>query len=207
MEGAQLTRSEELAARMDGLCLPRQIAFAGAACSRARSVFALCRGATPLATFDEALAGIWAAVSRDDLPAVAAIYRPLMDAPECNVDDTLDRDWMAFLALATFEFPSALITTRLPLQALAQCAALMRTIMGEIDLRLGWTGAPLEGRLANLESAAQEKCLAILAQDPSSPDSPVEELMSAGNDVAQAIAGAAGDLAAATGWRLWSAVP
>jgi hypothetical protein len=187
---------------MTGLCLPRQIAFAGAACERARHVFAMCHGATPVTVFDDALGVLWDGIRRDDLPAIAAIYAPLMDAPESNCDDTLDRDWLAWLALATFEFPSSLISTRLPLQALTQCSALILTLMGEIDLRLGWEGAPREGRLASTEWSAQERCFAVLDADPSNPEVPVEELVAAGGELARAIPGLAADLARATGWRL-----
>lgn len=187
---------------MAGLCLPRQIAFAGAACARARDVFALCHGATPVSAFDEALEKLWDGVQHDDLPAIAAIYRPLTDVPESSCDDTLDRDWLAWLALATFEFPSALISTRLPVQALTQCSALMLTLMGEIDLRLGWGGAPREGRLASLEWAAQRSCVSILMADPANPEVPVADLVAAGGELARTVPGLAAALVAATGWRL-----
>jgi hypothetical protein len=187
---------------MVGLCLPRQIAFAGAACARARSVFAMCHGSTPVSTFDDALEMLWDGVRRDDLAVIAAIYRPLMDAPESSCDDTLDRDWLAWLALATFEFPSSLIETRLPVQALSQCSALAITMMSEIDLRLGWGGAPRQGRLASLEWAAQQRCVALLAADPSNPDAPIDDLVDVGAELALAIPALAADLAAATGWRL-----
>ena len=192
---------------MADLCLPRQIAFAGSACTRARHVFAICHGATPVSTFDDAIEALWAGIQHDDLAAIAAVYSPLIDAPEANVDDTLDRDWIAWLTLATFEFPSALISTRLPLQALAQCSALMLTLTGEIDLRLGWVGPPREGRLARNEWTAQERCVAILAVDPSNPDVPVDELVAVGASVAQDVAEVAADLAKATGWKLWLPVP
>jgi hypothetical protein len=198
----RLTRSEEIAARLAGLCLQRQIAFAGAACSRARHVFAVCHNSTPVTTFDNALAALWDGLRRDDLPAIAAIYRPLTDVPESNCDDTLDSDWMAWLALATFEFPASLISTRLPLQAMAQCSALMLTMMAEIDLRLGWSGAPRGGRLATAEWAAQERCFAILAAEPSETEIPVDELVAVGAELGRAIADLAADLAEATGWRL-----
>jgi len=188
---------------MAGLCLTRQIAFAAAACSRAGYVFAVCHGATQPATFDAALAKLWTGITTDDLPTIEAVCRPLMDVPESGADDTLDRDWMAWLTLATFEFPAALVSTRLPVQTLAQCSALMRTLMGEIDLRLGWRGLPMEGRLATLESTAQESCLAILGEDPSNPEVPVRELVAAGAAVARLVAASAADLAEATGWKLW----
>jgi hypothetical protein len=187
---------------MAELCLPRQIAFAGAACARARNVFAMCHGSTPVSAFDYALEMLWDGVRRDDLAVIAAIYRPLMDVPESSCDDTLDRDWLAWLALATFEFPSSLIETRLPVQALTQCSALTITLMGEIDLRLGWSGAPRQGRLANLEWAAQQRCVALLGADPSNPEVPIDDLIAAGAELAQAIPALAADLAAATGWRL-----
>ena len=162
----------------------------------------LCHGSTPVATFDATLEKLWDGVRRDDLPAIAAIFGPLTDASESNCDDTLARDWLAWLSLATFEFPSALISTRLPVQALTQCSALMLTLMGEIDLRLGWTGAPREGRLASLEWAAQQSCMSILMADPVNPEVPLEELVAAGDELARIIPGLAEALVAATGWRL-----
>jgi hypothetical protein len=79
----------------------------------------------------------------------------------------------------------------------------MRTLMGEIDLRLGWKGPPMEGPLATQESTAQESCLAILEADPSNPEVPVQELVATGAAVARMVAASAADLAEATGWKLW----
>ena len=188
---------------MEDLCLYRRIAFAAAACSRARHVFAICHGATPLATVDQALAQLWKGLALDDMDLIAGVYRPLTEVPESNVDDTLDSDWMAWLTLATFEFPTALVSAKRPLQTLAQCSSWMLTVMGEIDLRLGYEGSPREGRLATMEWSAQGGCLEILAADPTSPEIPVEELEAVGRELAEAIADSAEPLAAATGWRLW----
>jgi hypothetical protein len=197
-----LTRSEELGARAGELCLPRRIAFAGAVCERARRIFAICHGATPLATYDKALKAVWEGLRNNDLPAVASVYRRLTEAPESSCDDTLDRDWMAWLALATFEFPSQLVWTRVPAAVLGQCSGLMLTLTGEIDHRLGWSGPPREGRLATAEWVAQERCLGLLSADPSNPEVPFEELVAAGADVARTVDDLASLLADATGWNL-----
>lgn len=198
-----MTRSEDLAARMTDLCLYRRIAFTVAACARARYVFAICHGATPLETVDRAVADLWKGLALDDLPLIESIYRPLTEVPESSVDDTLDRDWMAWLVLAAFEFPSSLQNARRPLQVLAECSSWMLTVLGEIDLRLGYEGSPREGRLATMEWTAQARCLEILAADPSNPDIPVDELNAAGRELADAIAASTEALAEATGWRLW----
>lgn len=192
---------------MAGLCLPRQIAFAAAACTRARGVFALCHGPTPVDIYDHALTALWDGIRHDDLSAIEAVYEPLANMPEANCDDTLHRDWLAWLALATFEFPAALIRTRLPAQKVEQGSALMLTIMHEIDLRLGWNGPPRRGELACAEWAAQLRCLAILEADPVDPEIPVANVVSAGREVAQALAVRAERLAAATGWRLSRPAP
>jgi hypothetical protein len=192
---------------MADLDLYRRIAFAAAACSRARYIFAICHGATPVATVDWALAQLWKGLALDeDIAAIRGVYGPLTEVPESGVDDTLDREWLAWLTLATFEFPAALTTSGLPVQQLAQCSSLMLTIMGEIDLRLGWDGAPHEGKLARLEWAAQIRCRDILTADPSGLEIPVEGLLAAGRDLGLAIAEASEALAAATGWRLWPPV-
>ena len=187
---------------MAGLCLPRKIAFAGAACARARSIFAICHGPTPVATFDAALAALWNGLQRGDMPAVAAIFRRLTDVSESSSSDTLRRNWAAWLALATFEFPSSLVTTRIPLAALTQCSGLLLTLTGDLDQRLGWTGTAHEGRLATAEWAAQEACSAILLADPANPEIPVDELVAAGAEVARLTRKLAAELAAATGWKL-----
>ncbi len=197
-----MTRSEELGARVAGLCLPRQIAFAGAACERARHIFAICHGATPVATFDEALKTLWDRLRRDNLPAIAALFRPLTDVPEASANDTMARDWMAWLALATFEFPSQLVRSRVPAGVIGQCSGLMLTLTGEIDLRLGWSGAPREGRLAQAEWGAQKRCFEILALEPSNPEAPVDELVAAGAEVGRAVEDLTPLLADATGWSL-----
>jgi hypothetical protein len=191
---------------MADLCPYRRIAFTAAACSRARYVFAICHGATPLSTVDRAMADLWKGLALDDMDVIAAVYRPLTEVPESNVDDTLDSDWMAWLALAAFEFPAALPEGKRPLQVLAQSSSWMLTVMGELDLRLGFNGPPREGRLATMEWAAQERCLEILAADPLSPEIPVEDLEAAGRQLGGAIADSTEALAAATGWRLWPAV-
>jgi hypothetical protein len=197
-----LTRSEELGARAAGLCLPRRIAFAGAACERARPIFAICHTATPVVTFDDALKALWEGLRRDDLSAVASIFRPLTGIFESSCDDTLAREWMAWLAIATFEFPSQLVRTRLPSAVLSQCSGLMLTLTGEIDNRLGWSGPPREGPLAHVEWAAQERSFEVLAADPLSPAIPRAELVAAGAEVGRLVAEMASALAAATGWTL-----
>ena len=200
--GGLLTRSEELGARAAGLCLPRRIAFAGAACERARSVFAICHAATPVVTFDDALKKLWEGLRRDDLSAVAGIFRPLTGIFESSCDDTLDRDWMAWLAIATFEFPSQLVRTRLPSAMLSQCSGLMLTLTGEIDHRLGWNGLPHEGPLARAEWAAQGRSFEVLAADPLNPTIPLHELVAVGAEVDRLVDELAPALAAATGWKL-----
>ena len=187
---------------MSGLCLPRKIAFAGAACVRARGIFAICHGPTPVAVFDAALEALWSGLRRGDLPAVAAIYRPLTDVSESSSSDTLSRNWAAWLALATFEFPAWLVSTALPFGALTQCSGLMLTLTGDLDRRLGWEGVPHGGRLATAEWAAQGACSAILLADPSKPEIPVDELVAAGAEVARLVMELAAELAAATGWKL-----
>jgi len=187
---------------MAGLCLPRKIAFAGAACARARHVFAVCHGPTPVDTFDDALAGLWSSLQRGDMPAVAAVFRPLTEVTESSSNDTLSRNWVAWLALATFELPARLVATPLPFGALTQCSGLMLTLTGDLDHRLGWEGAPREGRLATTEWAAQEACCAILVADPSNPWIPVDELVAAGSEVARLVRRLAPELAEATGWKL-----
>ena len=199
---AYLTPSEELGLRAAALCLPRRIAFAGAACERARYVFAICHGATPVDALDDALALLWDGQTRDDLPAVAALFRPLTEVPESSVDDTLDRDWMAWLALATFEFPSQLVWTRVPSAVLGQCSGLMLTLTAEIDHRLGWNGPPREGRLARAEWAAQQRCLEVLGADPASSLIPVDDLVEVGAELGRMVDDLAPALAAATGWNL-----
>lgn len=187
---------------MTGLCLPRKIAFAGAACARARGIFAICHGSTPVGTFDATLAALWSGLRRGDMPAVAAIFRPLTDVSESSTSDTLSRIWVAWLALATFEFPASLVTTRIPLAAITQCSGLMLTLTGDLDQRLGWIGTAHEGRLAAAEWAAQEACSAILLADPSNQEIPVDDLMAAGAEVARLVRELAAELAAATGWKL-----
>jgi hypothetical protein len=187
---------------MAGLCLPRKIAFAGAACSRARHVFAVCHGPTPVATFDDALAGLWSSLRRGDMAAVAAIFRPLTEVAESSTNDTLSRNWVAWLALATFELPASLVSTALPVGALGQCSGLMLTLTGDLDHRLGWVGAPHGGRLALAEWAAQETCCAILSADPLNPEIPVDELVETGAEVARLVGQLAPMLARATGWKL-----
>jgi hypothetical protein len=180
----------------------RKIAFTAAACARARNVFALCRGATPLATFDGALAALWEALRRDDQPMVAAVFKPLTETVEASCNDTLSPLWVAWLALATFEFPSRLVSTRLPDVMMTQCSGLMLTLAGDLDNRLGWTGAPHEGRLGRAEWAAQERCFSILAAAPADPEIPVDELLAAGAEMGNLIVEAAAPLAHATGWKL-----
>ena len=197
-----MTRSEEVGAQTAQLCLPRKIAVTGAACVRARNVFALCHGVTPLAVYEDALAALWDALRRDDQPGIAAIFKPLTEAVEASCNDTLSPLWVAWLALATFEFPSRLVSTRLPDVVMTQCSGLMLTLAGDLDDRLGWSGAPHEGRLARAEWAAQEECLSILAAAPDDPQIPVDELLAAGAEVARLIVEAAGPLAEATGWKL-----
>jgi len=197
-----VTRSEELGAQTAQLCLPRKIAFTAAACARARNVFALCRGAPPATTYDDALAALWDALERDDQPGIAFIFRPLTEVPEASCNDTLNPQWVAWLALATFEFPSRLVSTRLPEVTMTQCSGLMLTLAGDLDNRLGWTGAPHDGRLGRAEWAAQEKCLSIRAAAPEDPEIPVEELVSAGAEIGSLIMEAAAPLAHATGWKL-----
>lgn len=197
-----MTRSEALGARTAGLCLPRKIAFAGAACARARHIFAIYHGASPVATFDDALAALWDALRRDDMPAIATIFRPMTELPELSCNDTLSSDWIAWLAIAIFEFPSRLVSTRLPVEAISQCSALMLTLAADLDHRLGWSGKPREGRLARAEWAAQERCLAVLLADPLSPEIPVDKLVEAGAGVGRMVRDMAADLAAATGWKL-----
>jgi hypothetical protein len=187
---------------MAGLCLPRKIAFAGAACARARDIFAICHGPTPVATFDDALAALWSSLQRGDMPAVAAIFRPLAEVAESSSSDTLSRTWVAWLALATFELPARLASTALPFGAMTQCSGLMLTLTGDLDHRLGWDGAPREGRLATAEWTAQEACAAILLADPSNTEIRVDELVGAGGEVARLVRGLAAELAEATGWKL-----
>lgn len=187
-----MLRSEQLAARAEGLCLERRIAFAAAACDRARNVFALWHGATPVATFDDALASLWDDLERRDTAAISGIFRPLMNVPEANCNDTLSRDWMAWLALAVFEFASAFPGARRPLETLAQCSAFCLSMMAELDLRRGWEGAPRGGPFATAEWIAQEKCLAILGLDPGNPSIPVSDLVAAGDELRTLMAGAAG---------------
>lgn len=187
---------------MSGLCLPRKIAFAGAACARAREIFAICHGPTPVATFDATLAALWRGLQRGDMPAVAAIFRPLTDVSESSSSDTLSCNWVAWLALATFEYPARLVTTRIPLAATTQCSGLLLTLTGDLDQRLGWTGTAHEGRLATAEWAAQEACNAILMADPSNPEIPVEELVAAGAEAARLVRELAAELATSTGWKL-----
>jgi hypothetical protein len=187
---------------MAGLCLPRKLAFAGAACARARHIFAICHGASPVGTFDDALAALWEALRHDDMPAIATIFRPLTELPESSCNDTLSRDWVAWLAIATFEFPSRLVSTRLPVEAISQCSALMLTLAGDLDHRLGWSGKPREGRLARAEWAAQERCFAVLSADPLNPEIPVDELVAAGAEVGRVVGELAVELAEATGWKL-----
>lgn len=197
-----MTRSEDLAAQAGSLCLPRKIAFAAAACVRARPVFALCHSATPVATFDHTLTALWDALERGDMAAVAGVYPPLTGVSESNCDDTLDPNWLAWLALATFEYPSRLPAARLPIETIAQCSAFALTVMAELDLRLGWEGEPRGGALATAEWAAQERCLAVLLREPASPAIPVAELTSAADEMARILATCAHDLAATTGWDL-----
>jgi hypothetical protein len=197
-----LTRSEDLAARMAGLSLSRKIAFAGAACTRARHIFAICHGPTQVATFDAALASLWNNLQRGDLPAVAAIFRPLTEVSESSSSDTLSSNWAAWLALATFEFPARLVSTALPVEVLTQCSGLMLTLTGDLDHRLGWDGALREGRLATAELAAQEACSAILLADPSNAEIPVDRLVGAASELARLVHELAPDLARATGWKL-----
>lgn len=187
---------------MSGLCLPRKIAFAGAACVRARHVFAICHGPTPVATFDDALAGLWDHLRRGDLPSVAGVFRPLTEVAEASSSDTLSRNWVAWLALATFELPARLVSTTLPVGALTQCSGLMLTLTGDLDHRLGWGGAPREGPLAAAEWAAQEACCAILSAAASNPEIPVDDLVAAGAGVARLVRGLAAGLAEVTGWKL-----
>jgi hypothetical protein len=197
-----VTRSEQLGARTAQLCLPRKIAFTAAACGRARSVFALCHGVTPMATYDDALAGLWDALRRNDQPGIAGIFKPLTEAVEASCNDTLSPLWVAWLALATFEFPSRLVSTRLPDVVMAQCSGLMLTLAADLDDRLGWPGAPHEGQLARAEWAAQEECLSILEAAPDDPTIPVDELLAAGTEVGSLILDLADPLAEATGWKL-----
>jgi hypothetical protein len=145
---------------------------------------------------------MWTCLRYDDLPAVASIFRPLTEVVEATCNDTLSPLWVAWLALATFEFPARLVSTRVPVGAMTQCSGLMLTLTGDIDHRLGWTGAPHEGRLAEAEWAAQEMCLSILAADPSSPEIPVDELVAAGVEVGRTVDDLAVQLAEATGWNL-----
>jgi hypothetical protein len=187
---------------MAQLCLPRKVAFTGAACARARNVFALCRGATPVAAYDEALAALWDALGRDDQPGIAAIFKPLTEVAEANCNDTLNPQWVAWLALATFEFPSRLVSTRLPEVAMTQCSGLMLTLAGDLDQRLDWIGAPHEGPLARAEWAAQEKCFSILAAAPDDPSIPLDTLLAAGAQMSGLIVEVARPLAEATGWKL-----
>jgi hypothetical protein len=187
---------------MAQLCLPRKIAFTGAACARARDVFALCRGSTPVATYDRALATLWDALGRNDQARIATLFKPLTEVAEASCNDTLNPQWVAWLALATFEFPSRLVSKRLPVVTMTQCSGLMLTLAGDLDSRLGWDGAPHEGTLAKAEWAAQEKCFSILEARPDDPSFPLGELLDAGSQVSGLIAGAAYPLAAATGWKL-----
>ena len=187
---------------MAGLSLPKKIAFAGAACARARHVFAICHGPTPVSRFDQALAWLWSSLRRGDMAAVAAIFRPLTNATESSSSDTLCRDWAAWIALATFEIPARLVTTTLPVESLTQCSGLMLTLTGALDHRLGWEGALHEGRLATAEWAAQEACSVILLGDPSNPEIPVDELVGAGAALAGLVHGLAAELAETTGWEL-----
>jgi hypothetical protein len=187
---------------MAGLCLPRKIAFTAAACARARNVFALCHGVTHLATFDGALAALWEGLRRDDQPMVAAVFKPLTETVEASCNDTLSPLWVAWLALATFEFPARLVSTRLPDVVMTQCSGLMLTLAGDLDQRLGWTGAPHEGRLARAEWVAQEECFSILAVAPDDPQIPVDELLAAGEEMGRLVLEVAGPLAEATGWKL-----
>ncbi len=197
-----MTRSEELGARTASLFLPRKIAFTGAACARARNVFALCRGVTPVAVYDDALASLWDELRRDDRPGIAAVFKPLTETVEASCSDTLSPLWVAWLALATFEFPSRLVSTRLPDVAITQCSGLMLTLAGDLDDRLGWSGAPHEGRLARAEWAAQEECLSILAAAPDGSQIPVDELLAAGSEMGRLVREVAAPLAEATGWKL-----
>jgi len=187
-----LSRSEDLAASMSSFCLERQIAFAAAACVRARHVFALWHGATPVSTFDDALASLWDGLERRDKEAICGIFRPLSNVPEADCDDTLSRDWMAWLALAVFEYACALPSSRRPIDTLAQCSAFALTLMAELDLRLGWEGRPRGGSLATAEWSAQEKCLAILAVDGLNPAIPVADLVAAGDGTRELLAPASG---------------
>lgn len=197
-----MTRSEELAGRAIGLCLQRRVAFAGAVSMRARGVFDLCHGATPTALFDQALERLWDDLRCGDMADVDAIYAGLARAPEAYCNDTLAREWIAWLALATFELVSKLPTARLPVQAIAQCSALGLTIAAELDHRIGWDGPAGSGTLATAEWVAQQRCLAILLEDPENAAIPLETLAAAGAEEASILAACAPQLAAATGWDL-----
>jgi hypothetical protein len=184
------------------LSLPRQVAFAAAACQRIRPVFVLCRGATPVSVYDAALAEVWEAAKTEDWASADEVYELLTHSVESSCDDTLSREWLAWLALASFEYPCRLPAARRPIETLAQCSAFALTIMSELDLRLGWEGAPRAGPLASLEWAAQRRCAAILAADVGSKAIPLAELTAAGEPVSGAVMESAAALAAATGWDL-----
>jgi hypothetical protein len=198
----ELSRSERVGQVLCNVCLGRQIAFTAAACARARSVFAVCHGSTDVTVFDATLQRLWASISSDDVPGIEGIYSTVSDLPESNSHDTLARDWLAWLCLATFEFPSTLPRTILSAQVLEQSSALLLTICNEIDLRLGWDGAPYGGPLATIEWFTQLRCMELLIADPQNPEIPIEKLLAAGRELGQALAARAVGLAAATGWSV-----
>jgi hypothetical protein len=169
---------------------------------RSRGVFALCHGATPVATFDRMLARLWDDLRCGDIADIDAIYSGLGRAPESFGEDTLSRDWIAWLAVSTFEFVSLLPTAKLPIQTVAQASALGLTIAAELDLRLGWMGPAKYGELASAEWDAQRRCLEILMEDPCSPEVPVDRLGTAGDQFATMLAARVDALATATGWDL-----
>ena len=199
-----MTKSESLAAQMGPLSLRRRMAFAAGVCQRARPVFALCRGATPIATFDGALADLGEAIRGGRPGGAAGIYEALTQVVESSCDDTLSREWLAWLALATFEYPCALPSAVRPIETLAQCSAFGLTIMAEIDARAGWQGNAYGGPLATAEWRAQERCMSILLRAPTDDSIPMDELLAAGDEVVAGVEASAGELAAATGWELRS---
>jgi hypothetical protein len=183
-----VTPSEELAAQTIGLCPQRLVAFAGAVCIRAREVFGLCRGATPMSTFNRSLERVWDDLRCGDFADIDAIFGSLAGVPESFSNDTLSPEWIAWMALATFESVSKLPTSRLPIQTIAQCSALGLTIFSELDMRIGWTGPSKSGELASAEWEAQLRCLAILREDPLSVEIPLERLAAAGDNVSALLA-------------------
>jgi hypothetical protein len=162
----------------------------------------MCHGATPVETFDRMLDRLWDDLRCGDIADIDAIYPSLQRAPESYSTDTLSRDWIAWLALSTFEFVSLLPTSKLPVQAIAQASSLGLTIAAELDHRLGWMGPAKYGELAAAEWDAQRRVLAILKEDPLNTEVPVARLEEAGDRYAALLAGRRDALAAATGWDL-----